>query len=536
MAQQPIVIGSGANGVAAAFYLAKAGHRPIVLEKSPTVGGGAVTAEIHPGFRAPLFSHEILLHERIVREMDLAAHGIQWIEQDVEACTLSLEASPLVIYADAARTADALRAANRADANVWPRYRETIARASTVLAPLLTEAPVAASLRPRDLLELLQTRRRLHRLGGDARHLLRWLPMSIFDFTHEWFADERLRACVAARAISGSMLGPRSGWSTLLLLLREAHASLAGSYPRRAAGGPGACLAAMASAARAAGAEIRTDAAVQRIVTSGGVVKGVVLADGGTLQAERIVSTLDPRTTLIELLDRDSLSDDVSEQVLHYRARGTLAKVNLALEGLPQFRGLDDARLLSGRVHIGERLDDLERAFDAAKYGEESTEPWLEMQIPSLLDASLAPPGKHVASIYVHTVPYPVPGTGTASRARSGASPAADQDRVLQRTMTILERYAPGASALVRQAQVLMPADLESRLGTAGGHIFHGELVPDQLFAMRPVWGLGRYETAVDGLYLGGAGTHPGGFLTGASGRLAAQAVLAKARQRSRPT
>jgi phytoene dehydrogenase-like protein len=522
--KRSLVIGSGANGLVAAFYLARAGYRPIVLEKASTIGGGAATTAIYPGFKVPAFSHEILLHERISREMNLAAHGLQWIEQDVDACALSCETPPLVIYTDASRTADAWRAAHRVDASVWPRYLKTLAAVSGVLAPLLSEAPVAATLRPHDLIELLQTGRRLRRLGGDARHLLRWIPMSIFDFTHEWFGDEQLRACIAARAISGSMLGPRSGWSTLLMLLREAHASLAGPRPPRAVGGPGACIAAMASAARAAGAEIRTDAPVQRIVTGNGAVKGVVLSDGEMLEADRIVSTVDPRTTLSELLESGSLSDEVKERVVHYRARGTLAKVNLALDGLPPFRGIHDPRVLAGRIHIGERLDVLERAFDAAKYGEESMAPWLEMQIPSLLDTSLAPHGKHVASIYVHTVPYNPSAFDAASR-----NPGAHTDarrRVLERTMTILERYAPGTGAMVLQAQVSLPADLEWQLGMTGGHIFHGELVPDQLFAMRPVWDLGRYDTPVEGLYLGGAGTHPGGFLTGASGRLAAAAVL----------
>jgi phytoene dehydrogenase-like protein len=389
-------------------------------------------------------------------------------------------------------------------------------RVAAALAPLLTQAPPGISARPADLLSLFQTGRRVHRLDDDARQLLRWLPMSVFDFTHEWFADERLRACIAARTLSGSMSAPRSGWSTLLLLLREAHEYLSGGRPLRAAGGPGACTQAMASAARTAGAELRTDTAVVRILTADHRVTAVVTATGETIAADCVVSTLDPRTTLLGLVDRAVLPAEVVERLTHYRASGTLAKVTLALESLPRFRDVDDSRLLSGRIQIGDRLDVLERAFDAVKYGEPSPTPWLEMQIPSLLDPGLAPSGAHVASIYVHNAPY----TGRSDGAET------EHQRLLERTLAIVEEHAPGFSARVLEATVATPLDFESALGIAGGQIFHGELAPDQLLALRPVLGLGRYRTPVRGLYLGGAGTHPGGFMTGSSGRLAAESVL----------
>ncbi len=512
-----LVIGSGPNGLAAAFYLAKAGLRPIVLEKASVVGGGAVTAEIHPGFRAPIFSHEVLLHRRIADGMDLAAHGLRWIEHEVKTCVLSLEQAPLVLYTGVQKTAEAMRGTNAADADAWPRYRATMARVAEALAPLLTEAPPTVSARPGDLLSLFQTGRRVHRLDADARHLLRWLPMSVFDFTHEWFADERLRACIAGSAISGSMSAPRSGWSTLLLLLREAHEHLAGGRPLRAVGGPGACTQAMALATRAAGAELRTDTAVAQILCADHRVTGVVTTTGETIVAECIVSTLDPRTTLLGLVDRDALPTDVVDRLTHYRASGTLAKITLALDALPRFRGVDDSRLLCGRIQIGDRLDDLERAFDAVKYGHPSPTPWLEMQIPSLIDPGLAPSGAHVASIYVHNVPYKLRSAGGEQ----------EREQLLARTLAIVEEYAPGFGAQVRRASIAAPVDFESTLGTAGGQIFHGELAPDQLLALRPVFGLGRYRTPVRGLYLGGAGTHPGGFMTGSSGRLAAEAILA---------
>jgi phytoene dehydrogenase-like protein len=236
-----------------------------------------------------------------------------------------------------------------------------------------------------------------------------------------------------------------------------------------------------------------------------------------------VISTLDPKSTLLTLLDRDALPSDLTQRLIHYRATGTLAKINLALDRLPSFTGVNDDQAMTGRIHLGaSHPDELERAFDAVKYGGVSAEPWLDMRIPSIADPGLAPAGKHVASIYVHNVPRTL---------RRGTDPEVVKSDVLQRTLAVIERHAPGTTGLVLAAHVMAPADLESTLGIAGGHIFHGELSPDQLYSLRPVMGLGGYATPVRGLYLGGAGTHPGGFLTGASGRLAARAALRQDRR-----
>jgi phytoene dehydrogenase-like protein len=509
---RPLVIGSGANGLAAAFYLARAGRRPLVLEKADAIGGGAITAEIHPGFHAPVYSHELLLHEALVRDMALRAHGLEWIDTDVDACAPALDGPPLTIFRDGARAAESIRLANATDAETWPRYRETMRHAARVIAPLLTSPPPAL---PPGMWTLLDTRRRLTALGRNARSLLRWLPMPVADFVDEWFEHDRLRALIAASCLSGTMLAPRSAGSTLILLLREAYQQLAGGHTRQARGGPGACMRAMAAAAQQAGAEIRTGSAVERILTRRGRVSGVIAA-GREIDSDLVISTLDPQSTLLTLTTPGALPADVVSQLTSYRARGTMAKVNLALSALPVFAGLTSERLLTGRIHLGALdLDDLERAFDAVKYGEMSADPWLDLRIPSIADSSLAPSGGHVASMYVHNVPYSVKDAASAQR-----------DEALRRTLHVLERYAPGSSRLVLAAQVVTPADLEGALGVAGGHIFHGELSPDQLFAARPVVGLARYRTPIGGLYLGGAGSHPGGFLAGISGRLAARAAL----------
>ena len=514
----PLIIGSGPNGLAAAFYLARAGLRPIVLERSAHVGGGATTSELRPGFRCPTFTHEVLLHEQIARDMNLAGHGLEFLASDVDVCAPAVTGPPVVLYRDPARSAESLRAVHRKDADAWESFQGAMTRVCSVIAPLFTTPPPSIdSPGVRDLWELLKAGRRFRALDRrDGYRLLRWLPMPVADLVQEWFEHDLIRATVAAPAVSGTMLGPRSAGSSLVLLLRQVHAHLAGGQPRRVRGGPGALTAAMAAAARAAGAEVRTGVAVERIVARGGRVAGLI-AGGKDLPARTVLSSADPRTTFLSLVDPQELAPELATKVRNYRSAGTLAKINLALSALPVFTGVGtDAMLLSGRIHIGPGLDYLERAFDHVKYGETSAEPWLDITIPSLLDPGLAPKGAHVASIYMHCAPY----------RRGAATAPGEKDTVFRRTMAVLDRHAPGFQSLVLDAQVMTPADLERDHGSAGGHVFHGELAPDQLFTMRPILGMGRYESPLKGLYLCGGGTHPGGFLTAASGRLAAAEVL----------
>ena len=513
-----VIIGSGPNGLAAAFYLARAGLKPIVLERSAHVGGGAITSELRPGFRCPALTHEVLLHEQIARDMNLAGLGVEFLTSDVDVFAPSATGPAVALYHDPGRSVESLRAVHRKDADAWPSFHGAMARVCSVLAPLFAAPPPSID-RPgaRDLWELLKAGRRFRALDTrDGYRLLRWLPMPVADLVQEWFEHDLLRAVVAAPGVSGTMLGPRSAGSSLVLVLRQIHSHLAGGRPRRVLGGPGALTAAMAKAARDAGADVRTGVAVERILARNGQVSGLV-AGGRELPARTILSSADPRTTFLSLLDPQELAPELATKVRNYRAVGTLAKINVALSALPGFLGVGtDTKLLSGRIHIGSGLDYLERAFDHVKYGEPSAEPWLDVTIPSLLDPGLAPPGAHVASIYVHCAPY-----------RRGAATAPDErDTLFRRTMAVLDRHAPGFQSLVLDAQVMTPADLERDHGPAGGHIFHGELAPDQLFTMRPILGMGRYESPLGGLYLCGGGTHPGGFLTGASGRLAADEVL----------
>jgi phytoene dehydrogenase-like protein len=382
---------------------------------------------------------------------------------------------------------------------------------STVLdtAPPDIDHPDAA-----DLWNLFKAGRRFRSLGRrDGYRLLRWGPMTVADLVNECVDDELLRATIAAPALSGTMLGPRSAGSALVLLLREAHRQMAGGGSLHARGGPGAVTRALAAAARAAGADIRAGSRVERILVREGRAAGVI-ANGETIPSRRVVSSVDPKTTFLTLVDPVELTPDFLANVRNYRAAGTVAKVNLALSTLPAF-GVD-AAALGGRIHIGPELDYLERAFDHAKYGEFSAAPWLDIAIPSVVDPGLAPSGAHVASVYVHYAPY---------RLRALDWDAA-RGRLLDVTLDVLDRHAPGIRGQIVAAQVITPSELESAHGLPGGHIFHGELALDQLFTMRPLLGYARYATPIPGLYLCGAGTHPGGFMTGASGRLAAKAIL----------
>ena len=508
-----IIIGGGHNGLAAAFYLARAGLKSVVLEARDTVGGGAVTGEIHPGFHCPTLSHHTSIWTDIVGGMDLPRHGLEFLRPTVETFAPDLDGPPLLVYGDARRTAEGMRRLNGRDADAYPAYREAIDQIAAVVASVLAApAPSISSPDARDLWNLFTAGRTFRALGRrNSYRLLRWAPMPVADLAREWFESDLLSASLAGPAVFGTMLGPRSAGTGLMLLLQEANRLLAGGLSR-VRGGPGALTSAMAAAAREAGADIRTASRVERIVVRNERVSGVI-AGGREIPADAVVSAVDPKTTFLRLMDPVDLPPDFVLKMRNYRAAGTVAKVNLALSALPSFD--DHAECLSGRIHVGPSLDYIERAFDHAKYGEMSTDPWLDVTIPSVLDPDLAPPGAHVMSINAHYAPY---------RLRDGDWETS-KDALLSRVLATLERFAPGVGALVVAADVITPLDLESRYGFHGGHIFHGELALDQFATMRPLLGYSRYHGPVQGLYMCGAGTHPGGFMTGASGKLAAREI-----------
>jgi phytoene dehydrogenase-like protein len=515
-----VIIGGGHNALVAAFYLAKSGHRPIVLERRETVGGGAITEELHPGFRCPTLAHHVgPLWTGIVRDMDLARHGVEFLVPATQVFAPGPDGRALVLHDDVRRSAHAIQALSTKDAAAFPLYRESMTRVSGVLASLLATSPPRID-QPTggDLWNLLRVGRKFRALGRkDGYRLLRWSPMAVADLVHEWFESDLLCATLAAPGVSGTMFGPRSAGSALMLMLQEAHQRL-GGHLSRVRGGPGALTQGMANAATSAGATIRTRTNVERVVVRGGRVTGVALAGGEQVDARAVVSGVDPKTTFLRLVDPIDLTPDFLAKIGNYRAAGTVAKVNLALSALPKFQALpaNGTEALSGRIHIGPEIDYHERAVDHAKYGEFSSEPWLDITIPSILDPQLAPAGAHVMSIYAHYAPATLRGTTWD----------ASQEAFGNTVLHTLARHAPGIEQLVVAGQVITPAELDVKYGFFGGHVYHGELALDQLLTMRPLLGYGQYRSPIDGLYLCSAGTHPGGFMTGGSGFHAVREIL----------
>jgi phytoene dehydrogenase-like protein len=512
------IIGAGHNGLVTAFYLANAGFKPLVLEARDEVGGCAVTGEVHPGFRCPTLAHAAgpLLAD-VVRDMRLEAHGLTLRRVAPLVFAPLPDGRALILGDDAARTGESIARFSRRDAEAYGRFRAAAAAIGAVVARVLTgpppeiDEPTAG-----DVWRLLGVSRGFRRLGREnAFRLLRWTTMPVADLVAEWFETDALRAVFAARGIFGTFAGPRSAGTGAAFLWQLGYEAV--GRTGIVVGGLGALTAAMASAARARGAEIRTGAPVERILVRGGRAAGVVLQSGEEIGARAVVSNADPRRTLIDLVGPRHLDPETVEKLRAYRCRGTAAKVNLALDALPTFSASTarDGELLSGAVHLGPGVDYLERAFDASKYGRFSPEPYLDVRIPTLADHSLAPSGKHVMSIYMQFAPYAV-----------GGGWATNRDALGDAIVRTVAAYAPDLPSRVLARQVITPADLESQYGLTGGHIFHGEPALDQLYTMRPLLGWARYATPVADLFLCGAGTHPGGGVTGAPGRNAARQIV----------
>ncbi len=526
-AQSIVIIGGGHNALVTAFYLARAGHKPVVLERRGTVGGAAITDEFHSGFRCSTLAHTTgPLRPDVARDMQLEQFDLQMIYPEPRLFAPSLDGRALLLFSDPAKSAAEITKFSAKDAERYVEFHGVLGRMAAVLSQAMTITPPSIDHpSAEDMWNLLQTGRGFRSLGKkDMFRLLRWGPMAVADLVAEWFETELLRATLAARGIFGTALGPWSAGSAAVLLMRAAaDGDPAGpaAFPR---GGLGALTKAMAAAAARAGAEIRTGAEVAQILIKGGAVNGVILSTGEEVTAKTVISGADPRRTFLKLIDPVHLEPDFLGKVQHYRCLGTAAKVNLALGGLPSFTALQGAaaggwganRAMSGRIHIGPEIDYLERAFDASKYGDFSPCPYLDVTIPSLSDPSLAPPGKHVMSIYMQYAPF---------RLKHGDWP--NQRTALgDAVVRTLAAYAPNLPDLILDGAVITPHDLEETYGLTGGHIFHGELALDQLFTMRPLLDWARYRAPLRGLYLCGSGTHPGNGLTGASGANAAREIL----------
>lgn len=519
---RPVIIGAGHNGLVCAAYLAKAGLGPLVLEARDEVGGCAITHELAPGVKVPALTHTVALRADIVRDLGLVAQGVHLTRPAVSVCVPTRAGRALVLARDTTTAAHALSAWSPRDGERWPAFVATTEALTQAMGAVLGRVPPSLDTpSATELWELLQAGRKLRGLGRQGLYdLLRWGPMPVGDLAAEWFETPALQAAVCARGVFGMQAGPRSAGTTASWLLQTAQEGHPTGAITVVAGGPGALSAALAVAATSAGAEIRRDARVARIEVGDDGVRAVVLESGEQIETTAVISGADPRHTFLTLIDPVHLAPSFRQQVLNFRSTGVVAKVNLVVNGLPAVAGLDASGLpveqaLSGRLLVGEHPDEFERAFDCTKYGRMSDRPWLEVTVPTLTDGSLAPAGQHVLSIYAQYAPYRLRGAEwEASRETLG-------DLVVARLAEVM----PDVKSRIVAGQVLTPLDLEARYGLTGGHIFHGEHTLDQLYAMRPVLGWAQHRTPIRGLYLCGAGTHPGGGVTGAPGAHAARVI-----------
>ena len=515
-----IVIGAGHNGLAAAAMLAQAGRQVLVLEQRETLGGAAATEEIFPGFQVDTgASHAGLFRPEIVAALELEKYGLAFLESQVAAFAPQPEGTALTLWRDTAKSQAEIARFSGADAEKFPAFIQALRYLTNTLDGVMLRPPPGLS--EPEVAEFFPWFGASFGLSRPTKQFLtdfvRVLPLSAAEFLDEWFEGAALKGLLGAAGVAGAMQGPRSPWSAFHLLYhylgQEETGFKAGRFVR---GGVGALSAALGRAAADHQAEIRTGAAVQRIALDGDQATGVILAAGEVLSARVVVSSADPRRTFFDLVGAPHLPLKFVRQVRNIRYRGCTARLHLALSGLPHFAGQTHEAQLSGHILISPSLDYLERAYDDAKYGRISDKPYLEATIPTLLDPSRAPAGRHIMSITMQYAPYQL---------RAGTW-AEERDRLGDKVVEMLAAYAPDLPDLILQRQVITPLDWAQKYGLTEGNIFHGEMGLDQMLFMRPVAGFGRYRSPIKNLYLCGAGTHPGGGVTGAPGYNAARQIM----------
>ncbi|TIR85352.1 MAG: NAD(P)/FAD-dependent oxidoreductase [Mesorhizobium sp.] len=507
-----IVIGGGHNGLVAAATLAKSGRKVLLLEAGKEVGGAARTEEFAPGFRVSSVAHLLnRLHPDVVKTLELERHGLKIERGDLVPSIALSKDGPLVLHGAYGET---LTGASPSEQSAWRDLRAQLLRYAGVLKPFLSRRPPdLAGMSLAEMTGLGQTALALKKLGKeDMRDFLRVLLMNVYDLLDEQLSDDRLKGLLAFDATLGSHLGPRSPTSLLGLYYRLAGeiGGLAGAQIQPK-GGMGAVVAAIRSAAEQAGVSIRLASPVAKVVVEKGRAVGVVTQGGEALRAKAVVSAINPATTILDLAGPRGFV----RKMKNIRMKGDAAKLHLALDRPPQFAGVDAAGH-KGRLVIAPSPDHVEGAFNPSKYGEFSPEPVMEITLPSLVDPSLAPSGACVLSAVVQYAPYALKQGWTAGK-----------PQFLKAIMAQLEAYAPGIGATVRHPELLTPADIEGRYRMPGGHWHHGELQADQMLMSRPVSGWSGYDTPLEGLFLAGAGSHPGGGISGAPGLNAARRIIA---------
>jgi phytoene dehydrogenase-like protein len=512
-----IIIGGGHNGLVTAVYLSNAGKKVLVMEQRPVLGGAAATEEIFPGFKVNTGAGDAgLFRDEIVQELFLKMQGLEFRQNPAAIFAPQPDGRALTIWQNEAKTAADIAQFSPKDAGRYPAFRQQVNQMAGVLGEMmLSTPPDLMKLDLGDLADWGKVGLKLRRLGNRAMmEFMRLLPLPAAEYLDEWFESDALKGVIGAAGIAGLRQGPRSGGTTLMLFYQHVQGFPCG---RVVLGGMGKLSEALAETARQKGAEIRTGTAVTRIkLNDNPQATGVILADGTEISGRVVISNADPRRTLFGLVGPQHLGPTFMRAIRSITYRGSTAKVNLALSGLPQFNGQTSEEQIGGKIRIAPSLDYLEKAYDAAKYGQISPEPYLEATVPTLLDPTLAPAGQHVMSITMQYAPYDLRGKDWND----------ERERLGDHIINTLSQYAPNLQSLISNRQIITPLDWEQEYGLTEGSIMHGQMGLDQLLVMRPVAGWSQYRTPIENLYLCGAGTHPGGGVTGAPGYNAAQVVL----------
>jgi len=516
-----LVIGGGHNGLVNAAYLARAGKKVLVLERRHVLGGAACTEEVFPGFHFSVCSYVVsLLRPEIIRDLDLPRHGLEILPLD-GTFTPMPDGNYLWRVNDHGKTHREIARHSKLDAEAYDEFGKAMQAMCRFVKPILGMVPPdPTTLSPRELMKLLFIGRRFQGLPSEDKYnQVQLMTMSAIDFLDQWFETDVLKATMSASGIIGTFLGVRSPGSAYVLL-HHYMGEIDGAFRSWgfARGGTGAISNAIAAAAREAGAEIRTQTPIGKILVKSGKARGVVLVNGDEIQAEVVSSSVDPRQTFVNLMEAGQLPSEFLEEVRRYKFRGSSGKVNLALDALPNFKCLPGPGAhLRGAISVSPSVEYMERAYDDAKYGNFSRRPYVDMVIPTLTDPSVAPPGKHILSCFVQYAPY---------KLRPGLNWDDQREAFGNNVIDTIAEYAPNIRDIILHKQVLTPLDLEREWGLSEGNIFQGELSLEQLFFLRPVPGYAQFRTPIRNLYLCGSATHPGGGIMGAPGRLAALEIL----------
>jgi len=518
---EAIIIGGGHNGLTTAAYLARAGKKVLVLERRHVLGGAAVTEEVFPGFKFSVCSYVVsLLRPEIIRDLDLPRHGLEILPLD-GTFTPMPSGDYLWRVNDHGKTHREIARHSKLDAEAYDEFGKAMQAMCRFVKPILSMVPPdPATLNPKELMKLLFIGRRFQGMTSEDKYnQVQLMTMSAIDFLDQWFETDVLKATMSASGIIGTFLGVRSP-GTAYVLLHHYMGEIDGAFRSWgfARGGTGAISHAIADAAGEAGAEIRTQAPIAKIMVKNGKATGVVLANGDEIYANIISSSVDPRLTFTKFIQEGTLPSEFLEAVNRYKFRGSSGKVNLALDALPSFKCMPGpGPHLRGAISISPSVEYMERAYDDAKYGNFSCRPYIDMVIPTLTDPSIAPPGKHIMSCFVQYAPY---------KLRPGLNWDDQKEAFGDNVINTIAEYAPNIKDIILHRQVVTPLDLERDFGLSEGNIFQGELSLEQLFFLRPVPGWAQFRTPIKNLYMCGSATHPGGGIMGGPGRLAALEIL----------